>query len=121
MPSIRSAAIFFRLQTPGVSPYTDHRWSKCCYLRFFGKPIREMSSRLGVDLRLVPFLQNSEIVSAFRLPYFVVKDSVGHPIDLTSPAIEFVFGKRPGPCAVKFSSITVEKVRSRQPVGCTTG
>src|SRR6516164_9554120 len=48
-------------------------------------------------------------------------ENAGHPIDLTSPAIEFGCGRRPGPCAVKFSSITVEKARSRQPVSCMTG
>jgi len=51
-----------------------HRWSRC-YLRFVAKPIREISNRLGVDLRLVPFLQNSEIVNAFR-PWLAARPSM---------------------------------------------
>ena len=51
------------------------RWSRC-ELRFFGKPIREISSRLSLDLRLIPFLQNSKIVASgwliFTLIYSVV-------------------------------------------------
>src|SRR5215472_6714851 len=73
MPSMRSAAMFFRPQTPALrrtlmyqQTYLSLRcWSRC-HLRFFGKPRREISHCLGVDFGLIPFLQDSEIGSAFR-------------------------------------------------------
>ena len=60
-----------------------------------------MSNRLGVDLRLVPFLQNSEIVSAFR-PWLAARPSITfqmRPImpDALSVSKQPVLGLSPKP------------------------
>jgi hypothetical protein len=54
------------------------RWSRC-YLRFFGEPNREISNCLGVNLRLIPFLQDSEIGSAFR-PWLAARPTIAFQI-----------------------------------------